>query len=99
MIETAPPVGDGADGLWGVWQPGSGAGSGGGVSTNEGRRGKEEDDKAKKRDQVRRRRKAWSYVFSRSYGRAILTRRVDLIGGESDGASSPGFDVDLETML
>lgn len=45
-------LGDGVEGLPGVWQAGGGAGSGGGVSTNEGRRGKKVDEDAKKRNQV-----------------------------------------------
>lgn len=42
VIETAPPMGDGSEGLPGVWQAGSGAGSG--VGTTEGRRGRNVDE-------------------------------------------------------
>ena len=44
VIETAPPEGDGAKGLPGMWQAGGGAGSG--VSANEGPGGRKGDDEA-----------------------------------------------------
>ncbi|CAN0526825.1 unnamed protein product, partial [Ectocarpus sp. 12 AP-2014] len=46
VIETAPPVGDGSEGLPGMWQAGGGADGGGGVSTNEGKRGRKVDEDA-----------------------------------------------------
>lgn len=50
VIETAPPAGDGTEGLPGVWQAGGGMGSG--VSANEGRRGKKVDEEAIRVDRV-----------------------------------------------
>lgn len=51
VIETAAPAEDEMEGLPGVWQAG-GAGSGGGVSTNEGHRGKKVDIEAIRLDRV-----------------------------------------------
>lgn len=44
VIETAPPEGDGAKGLPGMWQAGGGAGSG--VTANDGRGGQKVDEEA-----------------------------------------------------
>lgn len=51
VIETAPPAGDGTEGLPGVWQAGGGAGSS--ISSNEGRRGRRVDEEAIRVDRVR----------------------------------------------
>ncbi|CAN0165193.1 unnamed protein product, partial [Scytosiphon promiscuus] len=53
VIATAPPAGDGAEGLPGMWQAGGGADGDGGVSTNAGRRGREVDEEARRLDRER----------------------------------------------
>lgn len=61
VIETAPPAGDGAEGLPGVWQAGGGAGSS--VSANEGRRGRSVDEEAIRLDRVSPKPNKYVYIY------------------------------------